>query len=433
MHVEYQRISKSWVARHPDPVGIVEFYGGQLYGQFPTVTYDYFLASLYKSGYTVIAVPHQMGLNHARIAKTLLEERDEVYDAIPELQNLPHFWVGHSVGCKYIALLEAYTEPETNRFVIPGLTETEQPRAGILNQPSLLIAPDISDTADSIPVPLVPSLLDMLNLGIRPSRTQTQNIIEQKDLFTLTGILSFKDDDIAGNASESPEKSDVAWFIKTLEEKVNNKNRALLHTEIDGEHLEPIGVKIGHTVFNIELSLDLIKSVPRELEPIVLDLLGKLGKLVKPGDSLLKGVRIAQPASANGHEVKKPAPVSQPAPVSAIPIQSKAAEKVSPENVVPEAPAPRPVEIRPEPISVIPEKQPAAAPKAEPVKTAAVQALVEEDEVAVLEAEPETDTKAQITADSPSAQPAQQKETVQPSVNHYNSNTGKNKKKKKHR
>ncbi|MCG8352494.1 MAG: DUF1350 family protein [Chloroflexales bacterium] len=276
MPLRYTLISQSWVAQHPQPIGVVEFYGGEFFGLLPTTSYDFLLQSLFAAGYTIIAVPIQLGFDHYRIAYTLVEERDRVRDALPNLTGVPHFWVGHSVGCKFIALLEAFTDPATNTLILPSTSAaaTLATRRGILDEPSLLMAPSIADTEHAVRVPILPQILDKLGLGVEPTKQQTQALIEQRDLFNLTALISFRDDTVAGNQSGSPEESDVAWFLEALRAGQNN---ILLHEEIEGDHLAPLGVQVGDSVYLFSMRTLLRREpVPRPLELLIIRFLAEL-------------------------------------------------------------------------------------------------------------------------------------------------------------
>lgn len=268
MSTIFKPIAHSWVAIHSKPIGVVEFIGGALFGSVPIVSYDYFLRSLYEAGYTIIALPFRFGLNHTAVAESLLAERNEIIEKIgyyePSFQELPRFWVGHSLGCKYIILLEAAQK--------------------IWDQPSLLIAPDISDTKEAVPVPLVPELLDKIGIGVEPTREESRKIIEQSNLFNLTALISFDKDQVAGTASEPVEKSDVALFIHELESK---KNRKLLKKEISGKHEEIVGLRVrnldGSASFvDIDLTDEIFENVKqRQLEPLAIEFLAKLADRIK--------------------------------------------------------------------------------------------------------------------------------------------------------
>ncbi|MGQ9927386.1 MAG: DUF1350 family protein [Chloroflexaceae bacterium] len=273
MEPRYERISRSLVARHPNPIGVVEFYGGQFFGQLPATSYDYFLGMLFQAGYTIIAVPFTFGFNHTEIAEILLIERDLVRAELPELAGVPRFWVGHSLGCKFIALLEASTDPVSGMFAPPGLV-TAGIRRGILDEPSLLMAPDIGDTDSALPVPIVPGILDALSLGVRPTRAETQRLIKDSNLFNLTALISFERDRVAGNASEPPETSDVAWFLQSLGARPKGR---LLHEELPGGHLVPFGIRFGDVVFELDPQSGFLPAEPpAELEVTAVRLLGEL-------------------------------------------------------------------------------------------------------------------------------------------------------------
>lgn len=266
----YRRISRSLVASHPSPIGVVQFYGGNMFGQLPATWYDYMLGAIYRAGYTIIAVPFGMSRDHVATAMKLLDERDRVRQLLPELEAVPHFWVGHSLGCKYLALMEADTSPTTGAYAPAGISATGL--RGTLDEPTLLIAPDISNTSEAIPI--IGGLLDQIGLGMRPTREETQQIIEQDALFGLTGIISFKGDRTAGNASQPPQQSDVAWFLQTLE---GRNPEGVLHRELDGGHLVPTGIRFGDIVFEQQLFWPLVPAEPLALfEQTAIEMLGQL-------------------------------------------------------------------------------------------------------------------------------------------------------------
>lgn len=225
----FKPIYSCWVAEHPEPIGVIEFLGGALFGSLPNVSYSYFLNSLYAQGYTIITQPFRLGLNHEQIAKEIFEERNKVLQDLGEShQNIPRIWVGHSLGCKYIMLLEILGE---------GKIETRFP---LKNQPSLLIAPDLSDTYEGVPITPVAQYLDRIGKGVRPDRNTMKKKLEESKRFGLTAILSFKSDDIAGTQCQSPETSDVALVTSILEKTKNT----LIKKEIPGKHLEIVGIRV---------------------------------------------------------------------------------------------------------------------------------------------------------------------------------------------
>jgi Protein of unknown function (DUF1350) len=211
----------SWVAKRPNPIGVVEFIGGALLGTAPIVGYDYFLRTLYDANYTVIATAFRFGLNHEEVAQDLLHEHQKVLDIKGINTSAPRFWVGHSLGCKYITLLESSGD--------------------IMDQPSLLIAPDISDTRDAVPLPFLPEFLDTIGKGVTPSRQKIKELLKTSHLFNLTALISFDKDTVAGTMEEPPETSDVALFIHELE---NQDRQSLFKAQLTGGHFEIAGLRV---------------------------------------------------------------------------------------------------------------------------------------------------------------------------------------------
>lgn len=254
MNIIFKPFCNSWVAVNPNPIGVIEFIGGALYGSLPNICYAHFLHTLFEAGYTIIALPFKFGFNHESIAKTLLLERNEVLAELNYPQNIPHFWVGHSLGCKYVILLEAY--------------------GAIMNQPSLLIAPDISDTKDAVPFPGLANFLDKINWGANPTRKETQALVQKSNLFNLTALISFEKDVIAGTKNSPIDKSDVAWFIHELQDR---KDGHFLAQEIPGRHSEVVGIKVGNLLLYLDLKSGIFGKIKtRKLEPLALEVLNKL-------------------------------------------------------------------------------------------------------------------------------------------------------------
>lgn len=305
----FQPLSFSWVAIHPNPKGVVQFIGGAFFGTFPTVSYRYFLENLFEQGYTIIALPFRFTFRHWPIAISLLKEQAVLADEISQIAKRlnystdiyadpkKYFWIGHSLGCKYIALLEFMSGDIWRKIladsnqngsiqiqqVEEGIKDIPYSRRCIKGQPSLLIAPDISDTQSAIPRPLafIAHFLDKYNLGVLPTRKQTLGYINNSQLFNLTALISFDRDTIAGSDNDrikppkERENSDVLWLIEYLKQG----KFSLLHKEISGKHLEPIGIRIGDYVVDLNPLDKFIKPIKyRQLEGLSILFLEKLRK-----------------------------------------------------------------------------------------------------------------------------------------------------------
>ena len=292
----FQPLSFSWVALHPQPKGVIQFVGGAFFGSFPTLFYRYFLSQLFEAGYTIVALPFRFTFRHWSVALSLLDEQQRLQPEIITLAARSGYetdvyrhpenytWIGHSLGCKYIALLELLSgdqwQANLQACIPPGQAQVQRQqisdrlgnRSAIRNQRSLLLAPDISDTESAIPVKSLAKLLDRLGLGVLPDRQQTLCLIDRSRLFNLTGLISFDRDTIAGSVNDQDEAtSDVLWLVKHL------KRQHLIQTELAGKHLEPIGVRIGQWLVDLNPLDKFIKPLwLRDLEPVTLGILKTL-------------------------------------------------------------------------------------------------------------------------------------------------------------
>ncbi len=301
---KFQPISFSWVAIHPEPKGVIQFIGGAFFGTFPTVFYRYFLSKLFAEGYTIIAFPFRFSFRHWSIAASLFVEQNVLQTEIIKVSKRlgyshqiysnksSFFWLGHSLGCKYIALLEflssehwqdlvqeCTTQKETQRIetVIQSISQGE--KISIKSQPSLLIAPNIGDTESAVPVRSVAHLLDKVGLGVLPTRKQTQCFVECSKLFNLTALISFKNDTVAGNkqdkfkSKEIQKNSDLLWFIQQLE----SCKLQLLYQELPGKHLELLGINMGKFIVDFNVFDKFIKPLScRFIESVVIEFLEEL-------------------------------------------------------------------------------------------------------------------------------------------------------------
>lgn len=273
---KFQPLSFSWVAIHPQPKGIVQFIGGAFFGSFPTVFYRYFLKELFEAGYTIVALPFRFSFRHWPIAIDLLQEQDILRQEMTKIaqrsgyesniyqERSSYFWVAHSLGCKYVALLEFLSDEEWPKIAsqccdrsaysqIQRIIDSRGIRHSIKGQPFLSIAPDIGNTESAIPVRSIARLLDKFGWGVLPTREETQCLIASSSLFNLTALISFNKDEIAGskndsNKSEEVQKnSDVLWLMKQLK----NKKLPILHEELEGKHLEPLGIEFGNYIVDL--------------------------------------------------------------------------------------------------------------------------------------------------------------------------------------
>jgi hypothetical protein len=255
--LKFHPISFSWVALHPEPKGVIQFIGGAFFGTFPTLFYRHLLDTLYQDGYTLVALPFRFSLRHWQIADSLLDEQHRLRQILPDLaqhhgyaasiyQDVSSYqWLGHSLGCKYIALLELLSgNDDSVAAALPrALEETYRNSAGIWSQGSVLLAPDISDLESAIPSRALAAFFNRLGVNVKPDRRETLALIRQSALFNLTAMVSFHRDTVAGSLLDrDPDRSDVLWLSHYL----GSKSASI--KELPGKHLEPLGWRIGHLI-----------------------------------------------------------------------------------------------------------------------------------------------------------------------------------------
>ncbi|MEL6528498.1 MAG: DUF1350 family protein [Pseudomonadota bacterium] len=229
----FERVGSAWVARNPANRGVIEFYGGAIFERCPTLFYEEYLEGLFQGGYNIVAFTFPISFNHTKVAEGLVQPRKDVFAQLSfpvSAPDYPHFWVGHSIGCKIISLVQI--------LITQSATENAQ-------QPTLLLAPDISGTKAAVPGPLA-AILDWLGLGVKPTEPQTKAIITQNpDILSVAGLISFADDSIAGNADGTLPKGgngSVEWFIDTLSGKDDGGSIPFFtHAQLLGKHLAPLG------------------------------------------------------------------------------------------------------------------------------------------------------------------------------------------------
>ncbi|WP_341530247.1 DUF1350 family protein [Nostoc sp. UHCC 0302] len=303
----FRPVSFSWVTIHPNPKGVVQFIGGAFFGSFPTLFYRYFFRQIFEQGYTIVALPFRFSFRHWPIAISLFQEQNIIAEELTKIAKQLNYksdiyqdknkylWIGHSLGCKYITLLEFLSGEDSKNIldectknseiqlksIEDSLQKIQHEKLSIKGQGSLLIAPDISDTQSAIPKPLafVAHFLDRVGLGVLPTRKQTQCFIKNSDLFNLTALISFNKDTIAGSEKDiykdekTRENSDVAWLITHL----NNKKFGLIHKEIPGKHLEPLGIQIGNYIVDLNPLDKFIEPIAsRKLEDLTISFLSEL-------------------------------------------------------------------------------------------------------------------------------------------------------------
>ena len=293
--------SNSKVALYPQPKGVIQFIGGFISGSFPEVSFRHLFQDLYDQGYSLIVYHfsfNPLQFNHWSVAIEILEDLYQVrFQIIKQLfcstaseqqldfygNDANYFWLGYSLGCKYILLLEILSNDHDNfqrrneilrlclreeylQKTYPDISRADSVRESVINkiseilgspyqlnpfikdQPSLLLAPEINNTFEIFNTTISPfKYLDF------PSREEIQCLIRNStDFFNLMGLISFDRDIIA--------RDDVDFLQCQLQ---NKAFQPVLHQVLEGTHSKPLETDVENLVCCIDLILQELKQRQR--------------------------------------------------------------------------------------------------------------------------------------------------------------------------
>jgi len=271
----------NWVALNPHPKGVVYFIGGIFFGSFPNIFYHFLLKKVFEAGYTVVAIPFRFTFRHWSVSidiiRDIIDLRQAIYDEAkfrgytdnielyhkdPTKEKCKYFWLGHSLGCKYISLLEILTEINTEedlQRVLGKCIQNQQARdiknalgdlklqdVSLENQPSLFLAPVISGIENAIPFTPGASFIKQIGLDVQPTVIETECLIQKSSMFSLIDLITF--------AKDVRAKTTIQWFLKTIPGKILSQPVVPLP---EREHLAPLGWSNGDQ----ELAKKVIQSI----------------------------------------------------------------------------------------------------------------------------------------------------------------------------
>lgn len=278
----------SWVALHPKPKGMIYFIGGAFFGTFPTLFYRFLLRHLYADGYTIVAIPYRFTFRHWSVATSLSKDLTTLRAALIDEANHrhydtkiyqnpeggAHFWLGHSLGCKYITLLELLTDLEGGDYSRQPLTSICLPpieqehlkntlskvdleQVSLRNQSSVLIAPAIEGLEAAIPLLRNPKFsgvqrfLNRIGIKVEPTQKETFCLIKESSSFNLTSLISFRKDTRVAAPT-------VRWLMANLQQRLSQVR------ELEGAHLTPMGWVNGDIATARTVAEFLTKSVAKD-------------------------------------------------------------------------------------------------------------------------------------------------------------------------
>ncbi|WP_094510974.1 DUF1350 family protein [Synechococcus sp. MW101C3] len=216
--MKFHPLHFGWAALPAHPHAIVIFLGGAFFGSFPTVFYRAYLRDIYEAGYGIVALPFRFSLRHWDISLSLASYQSELRAEVAALlmadglQNEPvcsvdYLWIAHSLGCKYVALLELLSDseeisksdniisalklevPEQADELLNKLSQLDAHIISLRDQQQILVDPVIADLEAAIPLPFLRSIFDSV-LKVHPSQAMTIELIKSSALFSITSVLS---------------------------------------------------------------------------------------------------------------------------------------------------------------------------------------------------------------------------------------------------
>ncbi len=185
----WQEVSGNWFLVPERPKAIVHFLGGAFVAAAPHLTYRWLLEALYVEGYAVIATPFVNTFDHRAIASETLTTFNQglifLYKQRPELEGLPIYGLGHSMGCKVHLLISSDL-----------INASSAQRAG-----NIFISFNNYPARKSIPLleqftQLVPDLQLDTRMEFVPSPEQTLSLISAHYNTPYNLLLKFRSDTI---------------------------------------------------------------------------------------------------------------------------------------------------------------------------------------------------------------------------------------------
>jgi len=179
--MDWQEIYGNWVVIPSRPTGIVHFLGGAFVATAPQVTYRWLIEELARQGYVVIATPFVSTLDHAAIARDVLNRFETTLDRLQTTSTLskrylPIYGVGHSMGCKL-------------HLLVGSLFNVE--RAG-----NILISFNNYPAQRAIPLIEQLNISQMFDVEFTPSPLQTNELIAKSYKVRRNLLIKFTDDEL---------------------------------------------------------------------------------------------------------------------------------------------------------------------------------------------------------------------------------------------
>jgi len=254
--MEWQEISGSWVLIPRQPISIIHFLGGAFVGTAPSVTYRWLLAELGKQGYAVITTPFVNTLDHAAIARSVLNRFENILERLQGRNllsrgYLPIYGIGHSLGCKlHLLIASLYGVERAGNILISFNNYPVRQAIPLADQFAQL---DWNKLFNSVKQQFdIKTNLNLdFNLEFSPSPAETLDLITDHYNIRRNLLIKFKNDDIDQTLSLNPLLCDRVDHMTAF--------RAL-----PGNHLTPLGQEIEWKAGEIFTPLDAVGQWMKE-------------------------------------------------------------------------------------------------------------------------------------------------------------------------
>lgn len=173
MLMKWREIAGNWVYLPDRPRAIIHFLGGAFVATAPQITYRFLLEDLAEQGYGIIATPFFNTFDHYEITDQVYRSLERVIDRL-QLQSLPIYGVGHSMGCKVHLLI---------------CSQYDVQRAG-----NIFISFNNFSAKDA--VPLLNQMPSEFGVEFTPSPEQTLDLVDKYYNIRRNLIVKFRDDNI---------------------------------------------------------------------------------------------------------------------------------------------------------------------------------------------------------------------------------------------
>ncbi len=207
--MNWQPVGSNWVLLPWRPVGLIHFLGGAFVGAAPQFSYGKLLEALAHQGYAVIATPFINTLDHKAIAVAVLLQFENTLDRLSQsrdLDFLPIYGLGHSMGCKLHLLIGSLFEVERAGNILMSFNNFDADRA----------------------IPLAEWLNQSVSIQFTPTPAQTYQLIQKYYPIRRNLLVRFRDDDL----DQTREINDI----------LSHRFPAMVTLQrLRGTHLTPLG------------------------------------------------------------------------------------------------------------------------------------------------------------------------------------------------